>query len=160
MDETFLNDFRQTLDAARARLLTRSDEEAGRARAAGTWSAKEIIGHLIDSAANNHVRFVRAQATDDLMFDGYDQDAWVRVQQYRERPWRELVDLWFLYNRHLAVVMASASREALDRPRARHTLDRIAFQPVAPEAPATLDGFMRDYVAHMKHHLRQILGTA
>ena len=25
-----------------------------------TWSPKEELGHLIDSAANNHVRFVRA----------------------------------------------------------------------------------------------------
>ena len=44
-------------------------------RAPGKWSRKEILGHLIDSALNNHERFVRAQFTDDLMCPTYDQDA-------------------------------------------------------------------------------------
>src|SRR6185436_18687564 len=98
-----------------------------RAPAPGKWSKKEIIGHLIDSAANNHARFVRAQATDDLVFDGYDQDEWVRVQRYRERPWRDLVGLWQAYNHHMASLMASADPAARDRPRARHNLEEIAF---------------------------------
>jgi hypothetical protein len=158
MDGAFLDDFERTLDEARNRMLARSDEEAGRRPAPGKWSPKEIIGHLIDSAANNHARFVRAQTSDDLMFDGYDQDAWVRVQQYGDRQWSELVQLWHAYNRHLAAVMASADPAALERPRRRHNLDAIAWQPVNRDSPATLDYFMRDYVAHMKHHLRQILG--
>ena len=32
--------------------------------AANKWSPKEIIGHLIDSATNNHQRFVRVQFED------------------------------------------------------------------------------------------------
>jgi hypothetical protein len=27
----------------------------------GKWSRQEILGHLIDSAANNHQRFIRVQ---------------------------------------------------------------------------------------------------
>ena len=80
MDATFLNDFRRTVDEAAARLVDCADEEAGRAPAPGKWSKKEVIGHLIDSAANNHVRFVRAQATDDLTFDGYDRLVLTRQQ--------------------------------------------------------------------------------
>ena len=66
----------------------------------GSWTKKEILGHLIDSAAINHQRFVRAQFTDDLVFDGYVQDDWVKVQDYQNRDWRELVELWHGYNRH------------------------------------------------------------
>ena len=156
MDPDFLRDFRRTLDQARVSLTSLSDANASRARAPGKWSPKEIIGHLIDSAANNHGRFVRAQAMDDLLFDGYDQDAWVRVQRYNERRWIDLIQLWHAYNGHLADVMERADPDALTRPRARHSLDRIAFQALDPSTPATLAFMMRDYVAHLKHHLNQL----
>jgi hypothetical protein len=158
MDKPFLDDFKLSLDEARSRLLARSDAEAGLAPAPGKWSPKEIIGHLIDSAANNHARFGRAQSKDDLVFEGYDQEAWVRVQRYADRPWADLVQLWHAYNHHLASVMASADPSALIRPRQRHNFDTIAWKPVDRGSAATLDYFMRDYVEHMKHHLRQILG--
>ena len=99
---------------------------------------------------------MRAQLQDDLVFDGYDQDAWVRVQRYAEQPWPALVDAWRHANRRVAAIMRAASDRDLDRPRPRHNLDAIAF--VAPASPdqATLGYFMRDYVAHLEHHLRQI----
>lgn len=156
MDVDFLRDFRRTLDDARVRLFELSDGEASRPRSPGKWSPKEIIGHLIDSAANNHARFVRAQATDHLLFDGYDQESWVRVQQYTDRRWVDLVQLWYAYNLHLAHVMERAESDAINRPRERHSLDRIAFHPVDGTTPATLADVMRDYVAHLKHHLKQI----
>ena len=78
MDAAFIAEFRRTIDRAAERLGTFDDIEAGRPTAPGKWSKKEIVGHLIDSAANNHGRFVRAQLQDDLVFAGYDQDAWVR----------------------------------------------------------------------------------
>jgi len=156
MDPDFLRDFRRTLDKARVSLTSLSDADASLAKAPGKWSHKEIIGHLIDSAANNHARFVRGQAMDDLLFEGYDQNAWVRVQRYNECSWIDLIQLWYAYNRHLADVMERADPDALARPRARHSLDRIAFHPLDPSTPATLAFVMRDYVAHLKHHLNQI----
>jgi len=80
----------------------------------------------------------------------------VRVQRYNERRWIDLLQLWHAYNQHLADVMERADPNALTRPRARHSLDHIAFQPLDPDTPATLDYVMRDYVAHLKHHLNQI----
>jgi hypothetical protein len=157
MDQSFIVDFRQTVDAAAARLLAYPDDEASRERVPGKWSKKEIIGHLIDSAANNHARFVRAQSVDHLVFDGYDQEAWVRVQRYRERPWRDLVALWQAYNHHIAGVMEAADPAVLTAARSRHSLDRIAFEPVPVDRPATLEYLMRDYVGHLKHHLGQAL---
>jgi hypothetical protein len=133
-----------------------SDADASRRRAPGSWSAKEIIGHLIDSAANNHARFVRAQLEPDLVSPGYDQDQWVKVQAYQEASWSGLLDLWSAYNLHIAHVMESAAEDAKMRPRARHNLDQIAWAKLPTDQPATLDFFMRDYVGHLRHHLRQI----
>jgi hypothetical protein len=159
MDAAFIAEFRRTIDRAAERLGTFCDSEAGHPTAPGKWSKKEIVGHLIDSAANNHGRFVRAQLQEDLVFPGYDQDAWVRVQRYRDRPWSDLVALWRAYNRHIACVMESADPELVDRVRTSHNLDELAWKAVQRTEPTTLDYFMRDYVAHLEHHLRQALGS-
>jgi hypothetical protein len=161
MDALFsavVDDFRDTVDRAAERLLKCADDEAARRPAPRKWSRKEIIGHLIDSACNNHGRFVRAQLQDDLVFPGYDQDAWVRVQRYQDRPWTDLVALWRSYNHHIAHVMATTDAAQLTRPRSRHNLDELAWQTVSAAKPTTLEHFMRDYVEHLKHHLRQTEG--
>jgi len=156
VDRSFIDDFRRTVDASAARLLAMPDARAAARPAPVKWSAKEIIGHLIDSASNNHGRFVRAQLQDDLVFEGYEQSEWVRVEGYQERSWPDLVRLWQLFNQHIAHVMATADSQALTRPRQHHNLDALAFRPVVRGQPATLEYFMRDYVEHLKHHLRQI----
>lgn len=149
-----------TIDRAEIRLRA-MDEERTRARPApGNWSPREIIGHLIDSASNNHQRFVRAAFQEDLVFTGYEQDAWVAAQQYNESPWGELVTLWASFNRHLGRVMAAVPEPVRLRRRARHNLHEIAFRPPASDDEATLDYFMRDYVEHLHHHLRQIPSTS
>jgi len=160
MDAAFVSDFRRTVDRAAGRLLEFSDEEASVRPAPGKWSRKEIIGHLIDSASNNYGRFIRAQLQDDLIFDGYDQDAWVRVAAYQARPWPDLVRFWQSFNGHIAAVMETAGRDALTRPRPRHNLDQLAWQTVDARQPTTLEYFMRDYVGHLEHHLRQALPAA
>jgi len=151
-----IEDFERTVEGAAARLRAMGEGESGRRPAAGGWSAKETVGHLIDSAANNHQRFVRAQAREDLVFDGYEQDGWVAAQHYADAPWRRLVELWRLYNLHLAHVVARVPGEELTRPRHPHSLHRIAFRPVDEREPATLEYLIRDYVEHLKHHLKQI----
>lgn len=139
-------------------MLKYSDADAAARSAPGKWSRKEIIGHLVDSACNNHGRFVRAQLQDDLIFPGYEQDDWVRVERYQDRAWTELIAMWRHYNRHIAHIMATADANQLERPRARHNLDQLAWQTVSAAQPTTLEYFMRDYVDHLKHHLRQTEG--
>jgi hypothetical protein len=139
-------------------LLEKMSDESTRARPApGKWSPREIIGHLIDSASNNHQRFVRAQFQDDLVFPGYSQDAWVSAQQYQDAPWDQLLMLWRSFNLHIARVMESVPTEERLRPRTRHNLDEIASKAVPRDKPATLDYFMEDYVWHLQHHLDQII---
>jgi hypothetical protein len=157
MDELFVSWFVTTCGEASVQMHNIPERIVSERSAPGKWSRKEVIGHLIDSATHNQIRFVRAQLQDDLVFSGYDQDAWVRAQRYNDRPWHDLIETWHAYNRQIAAVMrATPSPEAL-RPRGRHNLDEIAFGTLPAGADATLDFLMRDYVAHLRHHLRQIL---
>jgi hypothetical protein len=156
MKQEVLEDFRRTIETTAVRLHALSDAEQQGSRGAEAWTPKEIVGHLIDSASNNHGRFVRAQFTDDLVFPGYEGEEWVRAQQYNEASWPLLVELWKHYNLHLLHVMAAAPEEKLTQPRARHTLDQIAWQLVDAGQPTTLEYLMIDYIGHLKSHLRQI----
>ena len=155
MDKNFLVEFRATLEFASERLLQIPEAETESALNDG-WCAKQILGHLIDSAANNHARFVRAQWQEDLVFEGYDGDAWVRVQKYEQASWASLVDLWTNYNLHLLHVIENIPDDTLRKSRAKHSLDKIAWQPVPANEPVTLDYFIRDYFGHLQEHLEQI----
>ena len=158
--EQWLEDFRRTIDTASPQLLKLSEAEAERPRAEEHWSSKQILGHLIDSAANNHARFVLGQLKDDLLFPGYDQDGWVKTNHYQEAGWSQLVDLWRSYNLHLVHLMAHADKDKMSTPCTLHTLQEIAFKAVPQSEAVTLEYLMQDYVAHLKHHLNQILPGA
>jgi len=151
-------DLRRTIDGATERLKTIPAERAKEPVAPGKWSPQEIIGHLVDSASNNHGRFVRAQLSDDLFFPGYDQSAWVSVQEYSSADWSELMQLWRTFNSHIAHVVERIPQDVASQQRTLHNLDEIAWKTVPREQPVTLEYFVRDYVAHMKHHLAQIPG--
>jgi hypothetical protein len=150
------DELRSVLASESIRLMAITDDAASVRRSAGKWSPKEVIGHLIDSATTNHGRFVRAQLGDDMFFEGYDQDAWVRVQSYASRPWLELVSVWRSVNAHIAATVEHMSHDAMTRPRSRHNLDQIAWRTLPRNEPATLEYFVRDYIGHMRHHLAQI----
>ena len=152
----FAQDLRETVLNAADKLRAFSAERAAQPRAPRKWSPKQIIGHLVDSASNNHQRFVRARFRTDLRFDGYDQDAWVDAQAYDSAEWSELLDLWTSFNLHIARVMETTPSAALQALRSNHNLDMLAWETVPADEPVSLEYFMRDYVAHLKHHLRQI----
>ena len=84
--EQFLNEFRDIVESARNNLLAITAEEAQKGPA-GKWSPKEIVGHLIDSAANNHQRFIRAQFTDDLICPSYDGLVLRSMRRHPGRLW-------------------------------------------------------------------------
>src|SRR4030095_17067042 len=86
------NELRAEIDSSLVRRGKLSEADATRDRGPGKWIRKQIFGHLIDSAANNHQRFVRAQFEDPFVGPGYDQDAWVALQSYRTRSWTEPTD--------------------------------------------------------------------
>ena len=143
--ESVANDLLSALEAA-DRLRCIDEAAASRRPAPGKWSKKEILGHLIDSAANNHQRFVRLQLSSRIDLPGYDGDEWVRVQRYQERSWQEIIELWRQYNTQLASVIRDVDPNALRH--TWHTLDGKNLD---------LEFIMQDYVVHLRHHLNQIL---
>ena len=156
--ETFLGEFDDTLSKALPRLQSISEQESEAPRAEDKWSSKQIIGHLIDSAGNNHQRFVRAQFKDDLIFDGYQQNEWVNAEHFQEKSWDELIQFWHLFNRHILHIMKYAPEDKRTQLRSRHNLHKLASEKISEEEPVTLEFFMRDYVDHLRHHLQQIFG--
>jgi hypothetical protein len=153
------DDLRRAVEEALLALRAIDEDASARRPAPGKWSPRELIGHLIDSASNNHQRFVRAHFVDALVFPGYDQDAWVAAQGYADAPWLELVELWRLFNLQLARVFEATPTELAEREWAVHNLDVIAFRTVPASEPATVAYFAHDYVEHLRHHLRA-LGAA
>jgi hypothetical protein len=154
----FLHAFRQTIEFGAGRLSEINETQSAIPRSEGKWSPKEIIGHLIDSAANNHQRFVRAQFTDELIFAGYEQENWVRVQNYQGENWRDMVQLWKLYNQHILHLVSLIPEDTRMKLRSKHNLHKIASDTISENEPVTLDYFIRDYLDHMRKHLGQILG--
>jgi hypothetical protein len=129
--------------AERMKKISASDWE--QRKAPGKWSKKEILGHLIDSAANNHQRFVRAQYADKTPIS-YDGDQWVSLEKHHEAPVQNLIGLWAFYNLHLAHIISHIPQEKY----------AILFNADAKE-PKTLEWLIQDYVHHLVHHLKQIL---
>ncbi len=125
------------------------DEAAWRTPYAGSsgWTRAELLGHLIDSAANNQQRIARALIEDELRFPSYAQNDMVRVQNYREAPAWLLTGLWTNLNQHLARLLRQVPPGRLETPCV------IGNNPAM-----TLEQLALDYVAHMEHHLKQLLG--
>jgi hypothetical protein len=141
--------FEEVLKTVPQRLAAFPEDDAAHKPAPNRWSKKEILGHLIDSAANNHQRFVRAQATPRLELPSYEQEFWVATQAYATEPWPDLVNLWLLLNRHLLHVVKAMPTEVL------------SHEVVISGHPAvTLEALIADYLRHLDNHLSQLLPVA
>ena len=112
-----------------------------------SWSPKEIIGHLIDSASNNHQRFVRLQIRDVLIFPDYAQDneKWVNIQRYQEKDWTEILSLWKYFNSHLAWIIQTVSLDVLNH-----------IWRLDENTTISLRDLMIDYLRHLKVHVEQV----
>lgn len=130
-----------------ARLHAIGADEMSRVPAPGKWSKKEIIGHLIDSAANNHQRFIRTQYQ-PLPDISYAQDEWVSLNAYRSVQAEDIINLWEAYNRQLLHLIKHIPAEKLDL---------LCKTGTDTTAPVSLGFLINDYVVHLEHHLRQLL---
>ena len=138
------------VDKAYGLMQSITETDAAIKPAANKWSKKEILGHLVDSALNNQQKFVRTLlANPSTEFVGYDQDAWVAVQQYNTQRWENILSLWVMANKHLAHIM-----QTTDASKLNHSIT------VNGKGPYSLKFIMHDYVEHLKHHLGQILPEA
>lgn len=142
--QDFLRSFQQTLTEAFQKLNSIPPKQANLARAPGKWTRKEILGHLIDSATNNHQRFVRVPMQAGISLPGYQQNEWVKNQHYQDYDWPQLVSFWHLYNLHLLHVIKYVPASSLKN---TFSLNGETLE---------LEFVIRDYLRHMKHHLAQI----
>lgn len=128
-----------------AKLLPLTEEKVSFKPSSGKWSKKEILGHLLDSAANNHQRFVRMQIENDQSLLKYKQDEWVRVQKYQQCNWLDLVKFWMIYNMHILYILKNVDES------------RVQNAAIDGDKKPTLQFLIDDYVDHLEHHLKELL---
>lgn len=109
------------------------------------WSKKEILGHLIDSAANNHQRFVRVQFEETPRI-GYNQNDWNRYSYHQLQPASQLINSWEGLNRLLLGIARHIPEDALQRRSYAGGTEQV-----------TLAFVIEDYLVHLEHHLRQLV---
>ena len=143
-----INRLKNHIDTVPEKFLKFPAGELNRKPLPAKWSKKELLGHLIDSAANNHHRFVKAQFQDKpFHMEGYAQNEWVDIQKYNNKDTSSLVELWKVYNEHIIFIMENTTEKNLN-------IKCVAED--AFENADTLYFLMKDYVDHMDHHLNQI----
>ena len=145
MPENVAKELMTVVQAALPRLTALSEAMVTHRPAPDRWTIKEVLGHLIDSAANNHQRFVRAQFVSELVFPKYEQNEWVQSQNYNAIEWPELIEFWRRYNLHLAHIIRNIAPEVLG-----------VHCRIGDYEPVSLKFLTEDYVVHLKHHLAKI----
>ncbi|WP_447637149.1 DinB family protein [Flavobacterium microcysteis] len=110
------------------------------------WSKKEILGHLIDSAIHNLVRFTEIHySPKPYQYRTYNQEDLVNIGQYQSTDSKELIQLWLSLNRQILRIFKSVDSDAL------HYEIELNDKSII-----NLRFLMSDYVAHLEHHIKQI----
>jgi DinB superfamily len=137
--------FRRELGVLQARLLELDPGLADTPWRRGGWTRKQILGHLLDSAANNRQRFVRAAADGGYRGPDYAQNAWVTAHGYSEQDWGTLLRWWQVEHEILAAVVDRIPEE------------RLGVECVVGDnAAVTLRFLIEDYVQHQRWHFSQL----
>jgi len=137
---------KETIEREFPSLRALDEERATIPRGPGKWSPKEELGHLVDSATNNHIRFVCGAIQPEYRGASYAQEDWVRLHGYRDLPWNTIVNFWFQYNQLLAALVANIPD------------DRLGTKCLIAAGPEVTLGFViEDYILHMQHHIDQML---
>jgi hypothetical protein len=142
-------EFWSRMEAAEQKLSLVSEEEARKACRRDGWLRKEILGHLVDSACVNHVRFVFAATQGSYKGPSYDQNGWVAIHGYARMPWAAVLDQWRARNTWLAETVTNITEQSL-----------AAVCNIGANPPMRLDELIRDYLSHMEHHVAQITSAA
>lgn len=129
------------------KLAALPDEQIMQRRNRQNRSVKMILGHLVDSAANNHQRMVRLQYQNDLVFPDYQQhnDLWIALQDYQHAGWENLVQLWKFYNLHLVWLICSVNQSALKNRWTNFEGSQVSLQEM-----------IETYLGHLELHLDEI----
>ena len=152
-----MNEFIEKINIS-SKLLSELDVDGStNASERDNWSQKEILGHLIDSANVNFNRFITAIKKDDLVFDPYPQDDWVKLQNYNQKNWDELIHLWQSLNIHIAQLVKGIPETKFLKETFAHNFDQICWIPIEENTKSNLKYLVNDYIGHLDHHLNKIL---
>ncbi|PUB30686.1 DinB family protein [Elizabethkingia sp. YR214] len=135
------------VDTELKRFETISEEQWSYKASPEKWSRKEIIGHLCDSAFTNIRRFVVTQYKENEN-TVYDQDAWVKAQNYQNISTAEVINLWKALNYQIVYIVENMPDYALQR-----TSD---VSKKATSEILTLETLIKEYIDHLHHHLETI----
>ena len=139
-------EFRVRISAAYQRLSGISESQASSPYRPGGWLRKEVLGHLLDSAANNHMRIAHAAVSGHFEGPGYEQDEWVRIHNYEAAEWPSLLRQWHDRNLLIGIVVEHIPEDRL-----------AALCRIGESAPVPLGFIITDYLDHMDHHISQIV---
>lgn len=125
------------------------DEEFHSKQSPDKWSWQEIVGHLCDSAANNHIRFVKIMLSDNpVKLEGYDQDRWVEMHDYQNNYGKpDIIQVWVSLNRQISNVFMRLTEEDYAKKCILNSGEEVS-----------MEWLVTDYFDHMLHHFKQILG--
>jgi hypothetical protein len=146
MPQTLGEKFRSRIEAAQAKLQGITEAHSSEKYPGGSWTRKQVLGHLLDSAANNHIRFVVASLEGKFTGPKYDADGWVALHDYAHLSWSYLFDQWHAVNSMLAQVVDHVPEKAL-----------TAQCTIGDDKPVTLKFIIEDYLDHLEHHVGDIL---
>ncbi len=111
------------------------------------WSKQEILGHLVDSAKRNLIRFEEIKfAEDSYEFSPYQQDQLVVLNDYQNKNFKDVLSLWSGLNEQILTVWKAYS--PLD-------LDKQVLIPHVNQS-GTTTWWMEDYLDHMEQHFKQV----
>jgi hypothetical protein len=116
------------------------------AKNSGKWSKKEILGHLVDSAIHNLVRFTEINYLEKPYHHRpYSQIDLVNLNQYQTMDINELIQLWLSLNKQIIRILKNVDKKALDY--------KIIM---SDQSVFDLKFLMIDYVEHLEYHINQI----
>jgi len=121
-------------------LMTENESLADIRLAPDKWTLKEMVGHLIDSATNNHQRFIRLQLEAVLVFPKYDAEEWKNATRIETFDFKTLVTLWKTYNALILHLIEYMNPATLGHVWRREDKD------------LSLEALIHDYFAHMELH--------
>jgi hypothetical protein len=142
MSSALANFLTETIEREIPNLRAITEEQSTLRRGEGKWCPREELGHLIDSASNNHIRFVRTTLDGEFRGPSYLADDWVRLHGYRDISWESIVALWLRFNKLLTTLVDRIPEDALHSPCY-----------IGSGEPSNLGFVIEDYVLHMQHHL-------
>lgn len=121
-----------------------------------SWSKKQILGHLIDSAYNNHNRLMRVKFESGYHFQSYDQNEWVDLNNYQSRDAYEIFKSFLAIQDHFAFFLEGLDDSLLNQKTTNHNFHKTSMRPVSEREPLNLAYWLEDYIFHVEHHLKQI----